>query len=119
MAEGLARKRFAPDVEAQSAGSQPTGLNPLAVRAMAEVGIDISSHRSKSIDSLDLEPIDTVVTLCAEEVCPVVPGQRRQLHWALPDPAAPPGSDADDDDVRLERFREVRDEIARRLDQLI
>ncbi len=117
MAEGLARKRFGPDVEVQSAGSQPTGLNPLAVQAMEEVGIDISTHRSKSVESLDLEPIDTIITLCAEEVCPVVPGQRRQLHWPLPDPAAPAGSDSDG--ARLERFRGVRDEIARRLDQLI
>ena len=114
MAEGLARKRFGPKVDVQSAGSKPTGLNPLAVRAMEEVSIDISSHRSKSIDSIDLELVDTVVTLCAEEVCPVVPGDRRQLHWALPDPGAATGSA----DEQLAQFREIRDEIDRRLDQL-
>ncbi len=114
MAEGLARKRYGIDVEVQSAGSQPVGLNPLAVQAMDEFGIDISSHRSKSIESIDLRDVDTIVTLCAEEVCPVVPGQRRQFHWALPDPAAAAGSHED----RLERFREIRGEIARLLDQL-
>ena len=114
MAEGLARARFGLEVEVQSAGSKPAGLNPLAVRAMEEVGIDISSNRSKSIDTIHLEAVDIIVTLCAEELCPVVPGDRRQLHWALADPAAAIGSDAD----RLERFREIRDEIDRHLDQL-
>ena len=115
MAEGLARRRFGTSLEVQSAGSQPTGLNRLAVRAMEEVGIDSSSHRSKSIDSIRLEHVDTVVTLCADEVCPVVSSQNRQFHWAVPDPAAAIGSE----EARLKRFREVRDEIDRRLEALI
>ena len=115
MAEGLARQRFGPGINVQSAGSQPTVLNPVAVRVMHEVGIDISAHRAKHLDSIALQHVDTVVTLCAEEVCPVVPGPCRRFHWALPDPAAATGTGTE----RLERFREVRDEIARRLDALI
>ena len=114
MAEGLARKRFGPQVVVQSAGSKPTGLNPMAVRAMEEISIDISTHRSKNVNAIELEPIDTVVTLCANEVCPVIPGERRKLHWPLPDPAAATGSD----DERLGRFREIRDEIDRLIGRL-
>jgi len=89
IAEGLARKIFGSATYIQSAGSQPTVLNPLAVEAMAEFGIDISHQRSKSIDEIDLGQVDIVVTLCAEEVCPVVPGSIQRLHWPIPDPARP------------------------------
>ena len=111
MAEGLARARFGPRVRVASAGSSPTAVHPLAVAALDEVGIDIGGQLSTSVDAIDPESVDVVVTLCAEEVCPVLPGRVRRLHWPMPDPA---GADAD----RLERFRSVRDAIARRLDAL-
>jgi arsenate reductase len=107
MAEGLAREILGPDVEVHSAGSEPSTLNPLAVRALAERGIDISSHSSKGLDAVPLDRVDTVVTLCAEEVCPTVPPGTRHLHLPMTDPAAVAGSEEE----RLEAFRGVRDEI--------
>ena len=114
MAEGLARARFGERARVQSAGSAPASVNPLAVRAMAELGIAISGQWSKRVDSIDPATVDTVVTLCADEVCPVFPSRVRRLHWPLPDPAGASGSDAE----RLARFRVVRDEIAARLESL-
>jgi arsenate reductase len=108
MAEGLARAVAPPGVAIWSAGSAPSLINPLAVRALAEVGIDARSQRSKGIDEVPIGDVDTVVTLCAEEVCPVFPGAVRRLHWPLPDPAAAPGTGGQ----RLEAFRRVRDELA-------
>ncbi len=110
MAEGLARARFGDAVNVQSAGSQPSRVNPLAIRAMAEIGIDIAGQTSKSI-----ETIDPAGVICAEEVCPVFLGKARRLHWPLQDPAAEKGTE----DERLARFREVRDEIRRRLPELL
>ncbi len=115
MAEGLARARFGDAVNVQSAGSQPSRVNPLAIRAMAEIGIDIAGQTSKSIETIDPAGVNTVVTLCAEEVCPVFLGKARRLHWPLQDPAAEKGTE----DERLARFREVRDEIRRRLSELL
>ncbi|GIX06287.1 MAG: arsenate reductase [Candidatus Poribacteria bacterium] len=114
MAEGLARAMAPEGVEVYSAGSRPSRLNPDAVRAMAEIGIDISHQRSKGIEAVPVERIDTVITLCAEEVCPTFPRPVQRLHWPLPDPAAVKGSPEE----RLEAFRRVRDEIARRLREL-
>ena len=114
MAEGLARARFGARARVASAGSSPTAVNPLAVAALDEVGIDIRGQRSTGVDDVDPAAVDVVVTLCAEEVCPVFPGRVRRLHWPMPDPAGASGSDAE----RLERFRWVRDEIARRLGDL-
>lgn len=114
MAEGLARAVAPPDVEVFSAGSEPRTVNPLAVKAMAELGIDLSGHRSKAIDEIDPARIDTVVTLCAEEVCPVFPGDVRRLHWPHDDPAAVEG----DDETRLAAFRRVRDDIRARIGEL-
>ena len=111
MAEGLARQLFGDAAQVRSAGSAPGGVNPLAIGALKEIGIDISGHRSKSVDDIDARGVDVVITLCAEEVCPVLPGRVERLHWPLPDPAAAAG----DDDTRLARFREVRDEIRKRL----
>src|SRR5580692_5093239 len=88
MAEGLARALFDRTVSVQSAGTQPTQVNPNAIVAMREVGIDIAGHRSKSVDEVDPTSVDCVVTLCADEVCPVWPGRIERLHWSLPDPAA-------------------------------
>ena len=114
MAEGLARRRLGDAVRVQSAGSRPSSVNPLAIRVMNEVGIDISGHQSKSVESIDPASVDMVVTLCADEVCPAFLGQARRVHWPLSDPA---GAFGDEED-RLRRFRDVRDEIARRLEQL-
>ena len=111
MAEGLARARFGSGVPVESAGSQPSRVNPLAVAAMAEIGIDISGHRSTGVADVDPARVGTVVTLCADEVCPAFPGAARRLHWPLSDPAGAAGTEEE----RKRRFREVRDEIARRL----
>ncbi len=109
MAEGLARALFGGRAEVSSAGSAPTRVNPHAVAAMAERGIDITSHRSTSVSDVDLTTVDVVITLCAEEVCPVVPGRVERLHWPLPDPASAPPDEAP------ARFRVVRDELETRL----
>jgi arsenate reductase len=112
MAEGLARHMFGDRVEVASAGSVPARVNPHAIDAMREIGVDISGHTSKSVDAVDAGSFDLIVTLCADEVCPVVPGKVKRLHWPLPDPAAAPP------DQIAATFREVRDEIARRLRSL-
>lgn len=114
MAEGLARSLAPRGYRFLSAGSEPRGVNPLAVAALREHGIDISHHRSKSIDDIPLREVDTIVTLCAEEVCPVVPGAVRRLHWPLADPAAANGGP----DERLAAFRETRERLRERLPEL-
>ena len=114
MAEGLARARFGSRVPVESAGSQPSRVNPLAAAVMAEIGIDISGHESTSVADVDPARVGTVVTLCADEVCPAFLGDARRLHWPLPDPAGAAGSEEE----RRRRFREVREEIARRLKAL-
>ena len=115
MAEGLARARAPRGWRVFSAGSNPARLSSTAVEAMREIAIDISSQHSKGRDDVPLEEADLIITLCAEEVCPVVPGGRAErLHWPLPDPAAVTGDPA----ARLDRFRAVRDELARRLEAL-
>jgi arsenate reductase len=106
MAEGLAKSILGKSVTVQSAGSKATRVNPFAMQVMKEIGIDISSQTSKSVDIIDPETVDTVITLCAEEVCPVFLGKAKKLHWPFPDPAGS-GSDAE----QLSRFREVRDKI--------
>ncbi len=111
IAEGLARALAPAAVQISSAGSAPTRVNPFAVRAMAEIGIDIAVQSSKSVDSIPTDDVDVVVTLCAEEVCPVWLGKARRVHWGLPDPATATGSDGD----RIASFRGVRDELHRRL----
>ena len=88
MAEGLARGLFGDSICVQSAGSQPAGVDALAVAAMAEIGIDISGQTSKSVGSIDPPSVDTVITLCAEQVCPVFPGKVQRLHWPIADPTA-------------------------------
>lgn len=114
MAEGLARARFGGRVRVASAGSSPAAVHPLAVAALDEIGIDVGGHRSTGVDAIDPEWVDVVVTLCAEEVCPAFPGRVRRLRWPLPDPAGAGGSEAE----RIDRFRAVRDELARRLETL-
>ncbi len=88
MAEGLARHRFGDRAMVASAGSKPTQPNPYAIQAMAERGIDITSQTSKSVDGMNAADFDYVITLCAEEVCPWLPGTTRRLHWPIDDPAS-------------------------------
>ncbi len=116
MAEGLARRMFGDAVPVESAGSRPSRVNPYAVEVMREVGIALSNHRSKSVDTIDPAGVDTVVTLCAEGVCPAFLGAARRLHWPIPDPAS------DDPTISREamltRFRAARDDIRARLEAL-
>jgi len=115
MAEGLARHLFGSDAEVKSAGSEPSRLNPSAIEAMAEIGIDISGQRSKSIDEIDAAGVDLVVTLCAEEVCPVLPGPVRRLHWPISDPA---GGEIVSPEERRALFRAARDQLKIRIEIL-
>ena len=114
MAEGLARQSFGPDYTIQSAGSQPSFVYPMAIQALGELGIRTEAHSSKSVQDIDLSQVDLILTLCAEEICPLAPGKIQRLHWPLPDPAAPAANAAG----QLENFRRVRDQLAARLGQL-
>jgi len=113
MAEGwllhLAGDRF----EVASAGTRPAGLNPAAVEAMKELGIDIAHHRSKHVNEFVGQPLDWVITVCdsAREACPVFPGAKAQLHWSFEDPAVAQGTPGEIQAV----FRRVRDQIAERI----
>jgi arsenate reductase len=113
MAEGLARQIFGDEVVVQSAGSRPTRVNPFAIAAMKELGIDLTTQTSKSVDTIDPASVDLVITLCAEEVCPVFLSRAPRLHWPLPDPDRK--NEALTDDERLAHFRVARDELRRRL----
>jgi len=110
LAEGIARALAPAGVKISSAGSEPTTVRPQAVAVLTEIGIDISRQRSKGMEDVE-RPVDAVVTLCAEEVCPAWLGPALRIHWGLPDPAGVDGSDED----KLQAFREVRDELRRRL----
>ncbi len=112
MAEGLARQLLGDTVLVQSAGSRPTKVNPYAIEVMSELGIDLTSQHSKSVDDIDPAGIDTVITLCAEEVCPVFFGKARRLHWGIDDPAS---SEPLPREQMLTRFKVARDEISNRL----
>ncbi len=114
MAEGLARAMFGDTARVQSAGSKPSRVNPFAIAAMREAGIDIRGHASKSVQDIDPATVDVVVTLCAEEVCPVFLGKARRLHWPIPDPASDDPALTPDD--LLARFRTARDEIRMKLE---
>jgi len=111
MAEGIARSLAPPGVKISSAGSSPASVRPQAIQVLKEIGIDISGHRSKGLESIDAGSVDAVITLCAEEVCPVFPGKVDRVHWGLPDPAGITGTE----EARLNAFRSVRDELLRRL----
>ena len=112
MAEGLARQIFGERAEVASAGSHPSTVNPHAVEVMAEIGIDITGQVSKSVDTIDVSVLDLVVTLCAEEVCPILPGGVRRQHWPIADPAAAEPSDP------LARFRLTRELIHEKIEGL-
>jgi arsenate reductase len=117
MAEGLMRALSGGTVDVHSAGTQPSRVNPLAIEVMKEVGIDISSHRSKSVEEFVGQRFDAVVTVCdnAKESCPIFPGAPQRIHWSYPDPAAVRGSE----DEKLRAFRTIRDDLRRRLQSFL
>jgi arsenate reductase len=114
MAEGLGRMIFGDRVRVQSAGTRPSRVNPYAIEVMKEIGADLGSHASKSVDTIDPATVGTVITLCAEEVCPVFLGGAQRLHWPIPDPASDDPSLTRDEMLR--RFRTARDSIRQKLE---
>ena len=118
LAEGLLRQAAGDLIEVHSAGSKPAGyVHPLAIRAMQEIGIDLSAHRSKSMNEFLTTPIETVITVCgnADQACPIFPGQVNRHHWPFDDPAHATGSE----EAQLAVFRRVRNEIRRTLDAYV
>lgn len=113
MAEGLLRHVAGDEFEVESAGTIASFVRPQAIAAMAEIGIDISGHRSKCLNEFLGDPFDYIITVCdnAAENCPVFPGKAERIHWSFDDPAETSGSDAE----QLAVFRRVRDEIAEKL----
>ena len=116
MAEGLARHVFGASVRVQSAGSEPSRVNPFATKAMAELGIDLATHSSKSVQTIEPESVDLVITLCAQEVCPVFLSRAPRMHWPLEDPDRKHEDLTDEE--RLQHFRVARDQIRARLEVL-
>src|ERR1044071_10353738 len=113
MAEGLLCHIAGDRFDVASAGVSPTHVRPEAITAMREIGIDISHHNSKSVDTFSGQEFDYVITVCdnAKEQCPVFPGKTKRIHWSFEDPATVTG----EWDQRLEAFRKVRDQIDHRL----
>jgi len=112
LAEGLLRRALGDDFTVASAGSKPAGyVHPLAIRAMAEIGIDIAAHHSKHLDEFLSQKVETVITVCgnADQACPMFPGQMNRHHWGFDDPAHATGTEEE----QMQVFRRVRDEIAR------
>jgi arsenate reductase len=115
MAEGLLRALAGDRFEAFSAGTEATHVRPLAIKAMAELGIDISKQQSKTLDRYLNEPFNEVITVCdtAAEACPIFPGAAKRQHWSFPDPSKATGSEAE----QLAVYRRVRDEIQARIEK--
>ena len=115
MAEGLLRHLAGDRFDAYSAGTEATRVRPLAIRAMAELGIDISRQESKTLGQYVGQPFDAVITVCdnANESCPVFPGAQRRLHWSFPDPSQATGTE----EAQLTAYRTVRDAIRLRIEQ--
>jgi arsenate reductase len=113
MGEGLFRAERGDAFDVFSAGTQPTRVRPEAIAVMKEIGIDISGHRSKSVDEFAGQSFDYVVTVCdnARDACPVFPAGTERLHWSLEDPAAVEGAE----DERLAAFRRIRDQLHERV----
>lgn len=113
MAEGLLRREGGDRFEVFSAGTKPSRVRPEAIAVMDEIGIDISSHRSKSVNEFVGVDLDIVITVCdnAKETCPVFPGETKRLHWPFDDPAAIEGNDV----VKIAAFRRIRDQIHARI----
>jgi protein-tyrosine-phosphatase/catechol 2,3-dioxygenase-like lactoylglutathione lyase family enzyme len=116
LAHGIARQRLGDGIRVQSAGTKPSHVNPFAIEVAREIGVDLTGHTSKSVDTIDPASVDTVITLCAEEVCPVFLGKARRVHWPITDPASNDPSLSRE--AMLERFRTARDQIAARIDVL-
>ena len=116
LAEGLAKQVFGSAAKIESAGSEPSGVvQPWAVKILSEIGIDISQNKSKSTNDIApsfYENLDFVITLCAEEFCPVLPTKARRLHWPIKDPAGV------NEDKKPDAFRAARDEIKEMLTKL-
>jgi arsenate reductase len=117
MAEGILRRLGHGTIEVHSAGTHPSHVNPFAIEAMNEIGIDISSHRSKSVDKFTQQHFDLVITVCdkAKESCPIFPGAPERIHWSYEDPAVVEGSH----DEKLAAFRRVRDDLWQRFKDLL
>jgi arsenate reductase len=117
MAEGLLRHDGGPEYEVFSAGTHPSHVRPEATQVMREVGIDISGHRSKSVEEFAGQNFDYVITVCdnAKESCPVFPATTKRIHWSLKDPAAVQGSE----EQRLAEFRRIRNQLRTHLRQLV
>jgi arsenate reductase (thioredoxin) len=117
MAEGLLRHEAGKRFDVSSAGTHPTRVRLEAIAVMNEIGIDLSSHRSKSVNEFIGQPFDYVITVCdnAKETCPVFPSKAQRLHWPFEDPAAAIGSEGE----RIAVFRRVRDEIRAHITQFL
>jgi len=115
MAEGLLRHLASEVLEVASAGTAPRPVHPLAVRSMAEIGVDIGAQESKPVEQFLSEPFDWVITLCddAKESCPLFPGSAKRVHWRLRDPAAARGSE----EKKMQVFRAVRDELMAQVEE--
>jgi arsenate reductase len=113
MAEGWLRHLGGDRYEVASAGTEATRVRPLAIRAMAEVGVDVAGQQSKTLERYLAEPWDYVITVCddANEACPLFPGGKRRLHWSFPDPSKATGTE----DEQLAFYRKVRDAIRDRI----
>jgi arsenate reductase (thioredoxin) len=113
MAEGLLRHDACDRFEVASAGVEPTQVRPLAIKAMSEVGIDISGQHSKSVDEFSGQKLDYVITVCdnANQQCPMFPGKTERIHWSIEDPATAVGNHEE----RLKVFQRVRDELRQKL----
>jgi arsenate reductase len=110
MAEGILRAAAGDLIKVQSAGSKPAGyVHPLAIKALAEIGIDISGHHSKHMDEFLTQDVETVITVCgnADQACPMFPGQLNRYHWGFEDPAHATGTEEE----QMEVFRQIRDQI--------
>lgn len=117
MAEAIVNHLFAGKVEAFSAGSDPSGVHPLAIKAMAELGVDISKARSKHVDEFNGQSFDSIITLCgnAAESCPMAMVKGQRLHLGFDDPAKSQG----DEEQRFAAFRAIRDEMKEKLEALL
>jgi arsenate reductase (thioredoxin) len=116
MAECLARDLFDDSINVQSAGSKPSQVNPFAIAACAEIDLSMDGHSSKNVNDIEPSGVDLVITLCAEEICPVFYSKAKHIHWPLQDPDRKGGDLTDAE--RLEHFCTTRDEIKLRLEQL-
>jgi len=114
MAEGLAKDILGDTFTVLSAGSKPSFVHPMAIKVMAEINIDISQQFSKSVSNIDLSKVDKIITLCGDEVCPIVTAKIDHEHWPLPDPAAPCGGE----ETQIEQFRKVRDILIKKINNL-